>query len=479
MTATEINPISSSSRFSAPAVFVIGVWLVMFLSALDFLKSFAVNVPYAEDGMIVPYVTGAERPSWDFFWCEYSNHVIPLPKFVLFLLARCTHDFRTAMYVSVTACAATALLLCLAARSLRGRFSYFDAFFPLGLLHLSHWESFLLGFAIQEIMSTGLLALVLFIILRTRGLPSRKQFITVALCLLFLPVTGASGFIAAPLLMAWLAYGGWLAWRSERYKLSGYLFLQLLLLAAIVLSLLTYIVDFHSGLHWRPNDSPPMPKFSVVFSVLMQAIALGFGRAAAASWFPFLTSDQRAAHLVGITILALVVLGLVLFLRKQPVEERLRKFGLACFLLANFLVVAAIAVGRSGSSGTIGLSPRYSLYSVPLLWAVYFIWELYGSAPARRWVPLGLFVFMCAMFSLNMNMGYASGQARQIALTALQRDIVRPEVPAIEIATSYGKIVSCGHWVYYKQVRHPGGNEQALFAEMVQMLRRANIPKRR
>ena len=149
----------------------------MLAGALGFLGRFAVNVPYAEDGMLIPYVTGDEPLTMDFLWCQYSNHIIPLPKLVLILLARLTHDFRTSMYVSVLACAAVALALTFAAKSLRGRFDYPDAFFSIGLLHLGHWESFLLGFAIQEVMSTALLAIILLVILRGRTSPHSQAIL--------------------------------------------------------------------------------------------------------------------------------------------------------------------------------------------------------------------------------------------------------------------------------------------------------------
>ena len=114
----------------------------------------------------------------------------------------------------------------------------------------------------------------------------------------------------------------------------------------------------------------------------MQLLTLSFGSSAAQSWLPFL-NQQRSCRLVGSVVLGLSVLGMVLlFVRRQAPEERLRKAGLSLYLLANLLVLLAIAFGRSGASKTIGLSPRYSLYSVPLLWGIYFTCQLY--APPRR-----------------------------------------------------------------------------------------------
>lgn len=470
------NPDATGFRVSGPSVFVFGVWLVMVAGALNFLSRFSVNVPYAEDGMLIPYVTGNEPFSWDFFWCQYSNHVIPLPKLVLIFLTRLTHDFRTSMYVSVLACAVVALILTGAAIRLRGRLSYSDAFFSLGLLHLGHWESFLLGFAIQEVMACLLLSLILLTILRIKSSLSHAQFCSLSSCLLLLPLTGGSGFLISPVLIGWLAYSIWIDRRLGRFASNTAFIFRVVLLIAASTTLLPYLLEPSQGVSWQGTPSR-VDKISIICSVFFQILTLGFGSSASTNWMPFL-GGSRACYLVGSSIMGLAVLGLFQFLRRDCSEDRLRKTGLIFFLLANLLVVAAISYGRGAASATIGMSPRYSLYSVPILWGLYFSWELYGTPIGRQLVPVGLFAFMCAMTSLNMNIGLACGQSRQVGMKAIERDILRSEVPAIDIASTHGRFVSSGHWVYYK-LRKIGGEEHARFAEMVHMLREANIPRQK
>lgn len=467
--------------FSAPALFVAGVWLVMLAGALGFLARFAVNVPYAEDGMLIPYVTGAEHLDFKFLLRPYNTHIIPLPKFVLFLLARGTHDFRTSMYVSVLTCAAVALALTLAARSLRGRFDCTDAFFAIGLLHLGHWESFLLGFAIQEVMSTALLAVILVVILGSGATLGRKQALLVGLCLVLLPTTGTAGFLLVPPLAVWMAYSAWISWRAGGVGATSTAALQLALALFALAFLTPYYFSVPHGVPWLHEPASMVEKCLTIFAVLLQVLTLGFGMGAAATWLPFL-DRQLPVYVVGSVVLALVIGCLIVILvRQQPSTERLRRAGIFLYLLANLIVLSGIAFGRSGISKTIGLSPRYSLYSVPLLWGIYFAWQLYGARLGRHLVPLGLFAFMCAMFSLNMHLGFGSGQGRNSVLKSAARDIRRPEVPACDIASTYNRHVSGTHWACYK-LNGRGDSEQLIREEMIKMvnmLRQAGIPRRK
>lgn len=421
--------------FSAPALFVVGVWIVMLAGSLAFLARYAVNVPFAEDNTLIPYVTGAKPVDMGFLWYQCNDaHIIPLPKLVMYGCLWLTYDFRTTMYVSVLGCAVLALALTLAARSLRGHFDYSDAFFALGLLHLGHWESFLIGFAIQEVMSTGLLVVILLVILHSTVPLRRGQALLAGLCLLILPTTGMAGFLLVPPFSVWLAYSTWISWRSRDvppYSVA----LQLALLFASFVSLLPYLFSLPRGMIWYHGPAGLADKAYAMFSVLMQLLTLGFGSSAASPWLPIL-EGERAFYLVGSVVLALIVLAHILLLvRRHPPTERLRRAGLCLYFLANLLVLAGIAFGRSGVSRSIGLSSRYSLYSVTLLWGIYFTWQLYGARFGSRLVPVGLFAFMCAMLSLNMYQGCGNGQARFDSLKPLERDYFLSEAPTSDTAS--------------------------------------------
>lgn len=478
---TSVNcPDRLARPFSGPAIFVGGIWFVMFAGALSLLGRFAVNVPYAEDGMLIPYVTGSEHLDMKFLWSQYSSHIMPLPKLVLFLLVRFTGDFRTSMYVSVLMCAAAALALAYAAKSLRGRFDYTDAFFAIGLLHLGHFESFLIGFAIQEVMSTCLLVIVLLTILRSEPSLSRGQSLLVGSCLVILPTTGTAGFLLVPPLAIWLAYCAWVNWRVGGRGAYSTALLQLALVLAALASMTPYYFSPPHGVPWQHGPANAAEKGFAILSVLMQVFTLGFGLSATTPWLPIL-KGERAFFLVGSFVLVLALVALViLFVRRLPPAERLRRSGLFFYLLANLLVLAGIAFGRSGLSKSVGLaSPRYSLYAVPLLWGIYFTWQLYGSRLGGRLVPIGLFVFMCAMFSLNMHLGYVRAEVRHAILKAVERNMSRAEVSDSAIANFYLRLTG-NHWVAYKGCLKGRGDEQFIqdeMANMVSMLRQAGIPR--
>lgn len=479
MSSCVIGAVPPAPRLSSPAIFVLGVWVVMLVGALGFLARFAVNIPYAEDGMLIPYVTDSEPLDMKFLWSSYSSHIIPLPKYILCLLIRTTHDFRASMYVSVITCAIVALALSFAARSLRGCFDYSDALFPIGLLHLGHWESYLLGFALQEVMSTALTALILLVILNAGDTLSRRQTLVAGLCLILLPTTGTAGFLLVPPLTVWMVYGAWRSWRANNSSFSANAVLQLLLPVLAMGLLIPYFFSMPHGMPWLHGPASWMQKVQAIIFVLLQVITLSFGMGTATSWLPFLNQD-RAVVLVGSTVLVLLTLGLILLsVQRHPPQERLRKIGLSLYCLATFMVLAGIAFGRSGASKTIGFSPRYSLYSIPLIWGIYFLWQLYGSRLGSRFVPIALFGFMCAMFSLNMYLGYADGERRYSMLKAMERDLIKPEIPACDIATTYCQHISGTHWVCYKLCGR-GDDMQLIYTEMtkmVKMLRRFGIPK--
>jgi hypothetical protein len=459
---------------SGPAIFVGLVWIVMFASALYFLARFAVNVPFAEDGMLIPYVTGAEHLNAKFLFCEYNHHIIPLPKLALFLLGRFTNDFRTSMYFIVLICAIAALALTLAAKYMRGRLEYTDALFAISLLHLGHWECFLLGFCMQLVMSTGFLAVILFIIVRAGSYLTAMQSLLVGLCLVMLPATGMSGFLLAAPLAGWLAYSAWLSWRSGGPGAAYSAGLQAILVLTAITSMVLYTLALLHSMSSLQSHAERSEKGFAAFLVLIQLLASGFGASAATPWLPLLKGGW-CCYLVGSVVLALAAIGLVLlFVRSQPPAERLRRVGLSLFLLANLLVLVGIILGRGV------LCVRYSMLSVPLLWGIYFTWQLYGARLGGRLIPVGLFAFMCVMSSINMQQGCSSGEQRYTVLKSVERDI-KAEIPVARIVTSHRQAVVGDLWVYYKARLGGRATEQANcdeMATMVNLLRKAGIPRR-
>jgi hypothetical protein len=116
----------------------------MFLVALVFVATYGANVPYGDDwwGWLPPIHKGQPITlSW--LWSRHGDtteHRYPMQKLLLVGLYRITGDVRGGMVFDVLILGALAFALILAARRVRGRSSYADAFFPLVLLNLA-WIS--------------------------------------------------------------------------------------------------------------------------------------------------------------------------------------------------------------------------------------------------------------------------------------------------------------------------------------------------
>jgi hypothetical protein len=146
---TPTDPAFVTRRFRragwGPALFVGAAWAGMLGAALWFVWDYGTNVPFWPDEWGYASILSGEQPvSLAWLWQQHLEHRLPFPKLVWLGLLRVTgYDFRAGMYCNVLLLGALALVLILAARKLRGRTSYADAFFPLILLHWGHWENLL------------------------------------------------------------------------------------------------------------------------------------------------------------------------------------------------------------------------------------------------------------------------------------------------------------------------------------------------
>ena len=129
---------------------------------------------------------------------------------------RLTHDFRANMLVEVAMLAALALGLMRLAAQLRGRSDWPDLFFPISLLHLGHWENWLLGyqicFALFIVFVTGLVV----VSIRTTRETAFRSGLLGGVLLLLAALTGGSGLALVPPVVAWLLYLAVIVRRTAR-----------------------------------------------------------------------------------------------------------------------------------------------------------------------------------------------------------------------------------------------------------------------
>ncbi len=412
---------SGIERRSAPAVpgeeprhrahFVWAVWAVMLGSVLAAIALDGRNIPFEEDWLMVAAMTGHEPdvPGW--LWSQNSEHRLPLPRLVNLLLLRATGDFRAAMVFDTLTLGAVAAGMILAARGLRGRASATDAFFPLVLLHLGHWDNLVWGWQIQFVLPTVLAGALLLVVVGHPTLATPGAALAGALALVSLPLSGANGLVLAPPLAGWFAYRAWLGRReadaSRRLTVwlpAGAASLTLLLCAA-------YFVGYASSPWNAPSPGP-----AVTLATAGKFVAFSLGPAAAKSWLLF--------GIVASLILGASLPGL-LAARRDRHDERLRAVGLLAFLAAALLLALAVGWGRAGRAAETGRMPtRYVLLAAPGLCAAYFALLRYGPEHRRRLAPAALALLMALLLPLNSLVGLDRRKWFGAGFSAFEQDLV-------------------------------------------------------
>src|SRR5262249_54313124 len=115
--------------------FVAALAGIMSLALLLFVYRHGDNVPYFDDWLIVPVLTGHEPVTFGWLWSLKNEHRMPIQKLLLLGLYRISAcDFRSGMYYSAAALMVMTVLMLRCAVVLRGRAALTDAFIPLLLL---------------------------------------------------------------------------------------------------------------------------------------------------------------------------------------------------------------------------------------------------------------------------------------------------------------------------------------------------------
>src|SRR5262249_21550422 len=132
-------------------------------------------------------------------WEPYREHRIPLAKLVYVSGLKLTAgSYRTGMVLNVLIMSTMALALLLTARTLRGRTSYADAFFPLALLNWGYVANILWWWQIQFILPMALVVALFVIVLRARSQLTIRAALLAGVCLILLPLSGPSSLAFVP-----------------------------------------------------------------------------------------------------------------------------------------------------------------------------------------------------------------------------------------------------------------------------------------
>jgi hypothetical protein len=374
---------------------VLALWAVMVSVVLCCIAFYGHNVPLAEDWDMVPAQTGQEPNLLAWLWAQNNEHRLPLQKAVYLLLLKASgSDFRIGMVANALMLGGLSLAMILTARRIRGgQTRLADAFFPLALLHLGHWENMVWGWEIQFVISTVLVCTWLLIIVCECWPLPPKIAVSAGLILVLLPLSGANGLLFTPFAALWCAAGTLMHRRNMTAR-----WIAPFQIACVVTSIAL------AGLYFvgyvRPTWSPPNPGFGATVKTGAKFLGMAFGPVGAhPGWI------ARLACGVASLLLASSIIPLQHGLRSNQTPERSRAFGFLIFAAAMAAQVAAIAWGRAGWVPRFGMPDRYALFSVPALCAAYFLWILYGSEVVRERIAITFAIATLLAFPFNLIQG--------------------------------------------------------------------------
>jgi hypothetical protein len=430
MVATTAQPSRPASSSSGPewgaSAFVWGVLLLVLLADLLFVGKFGLDFPDGDEWIMAPVLTGEQPLTVAWLWSPCNEHRVPLAKLILLALYKISgYDFRAAMFFNVLALSALASAMVFVAKTLRGRTSYVDAFFPLILLHWGQYDNFLWGWQVHQVLSAILVCLLLVAVVRRGARLTLGSTILAGACLLLLPMCGAMGLVFVPLFALWLGYCGVLTWSSpETHRKRN----SLLMFGVAGAGFLLEGLYFH-GYQSTARVDPPSLQDSL--RTAAQFLSVNFGLAASPLW-PF-----SALAMIGLLLLG--VAALILVWLRQP-EDRFRVLGLLAMLVSIAVLALAIGWGRADLGPEAGFASRYVVLAVPALCWVYLTWGLY-KGPSAGLAQMVLFTLACAVFSINAHLGLQGAKDRNsiCRLEEFDQDL-RDGVSPRQLAERYADI---------------------------------------
>src|SRR5262249_1535680 len=122
------------------------------------------------------------------------------------------YNFFVGFYLEAAALAALAAGLIFAARRLRGRTSYADAFFPLAVLNFGQGVTYIWWWQVNTLRARLSAGVFLILVVRHGATLTFRPVLAAAACLALFPFCGPHGLPYAVLLAPWFA-----AWAVSRW----------------------------------------------------------------------------------------------------------------------------------------------------------------------------------------------------------------------------------------------------------------------
>jgi hypothetical protein len=392
----------------------------MAVAVLAFVRCQGRNIPFWDEWQIVPLLTGDQPLTLEYLWRQYNEHRLPLPRLVLWGLGRLTGgDSRAGMYFNALALILLAWAFIRTSRRVRGRLGYADAFFPLALLHLGHWENLLWNFQVQFTLSTLLAGGLLTFVVRGREGLTRSHALTAGLSLVALPLCGANGLPWVVPLAGWMVFLA--LGRGPSGDRPGRCTVGILLTAGVAALVLLggYFIGFRRG-----ESHPAGAELHAAWTLSLHCLTISCGPGAGA-WAPYLGA--------ALGCLALAVGARLAITWRTLPAGRVRTAGLLLFGIALAGLVAALGWGRAGAVAPFAVCPRYATLTVLVPCWAFLAWGVAGPPAWRPAVQVSLYSLLCALLVGNNQHGLAWGSGRRHQFESVQSDL-HARLPAAVIA---------------------------------------------
>lgn len=414
---------------AGPAIFVWSVWLGLSLLLTFFVLTYSVDIPFLDDWEMIPVLTGVQPVTLDWLWAQHNEHRIFIPRLIYLAVVKLGgYDFRAGAIFDLLLLSATAAALIAAARTIRGRILYSDAFFPLVLLHWGQAENLIWGFTLPLVLGSALAACVLCVLMKPGPLSFRAA-LPLALCTVALPLISGSALAFVPAFAACTVLAGWELRKAQPALRREWIFI----IAAGFLGLGLFLLYFVG--YQRPPAHPVSPSLVATLQGTLQFLSLGFGSGSKAFW--------PASGLFVAALTAATALALLWALRsgEDSGEERPRAIRAILFLAGMGCLAGGIAWARIALYPHGLFSSRYATLAAPLLCCIYFAWEVVKRPQIVRFVQMGLFFLSAVLLVRNAEDGRylasAFQQTRQAAVMDVQNGVPLPEVANRHCGTIY------------------------------------------
>jgi hypothetical protein len=443
--------LSSSHSDTRARIFVWGVWTAILFFALFTLYRYGRNIPVVEDWLLVPAITGNENiPDW--LWRQNSEHRVPLPKLILFGLLKLTHgDFRVGAYFNILIVGAASALMISGLRHLRGGTTRIvDAFVPLTLLHMGHWENFSWSWQLTQTFACVLILLMILTTVLRPYFDNARSAIFGGLGLVCLPLCGAPGMLASTFFGPWLTY---CTIRNHSLARKGTVprWISMFLFSCVLIAA-TLAIFYLRGL--PVTGYFKSPSFAFTLSIFFRFLGMSMGLAPVAPYTFILV--------VLLSIASLALIG-YRFVRLEK-EEKPRAIALGMMLIAWIFFCFLTAAARAGlifSFPRVGPMSRYILMFSPIILIPFFVWELYGTSRLKVAIQTVLLTTAIILVPINYRFGSQWGAWYLQTYEKVRADIQQGE-SAIAIARTHKDDLA--HW--YKPER---------LAEQIKMLHDAKM----